>query len=224
MIEFELHNCNITSNCQRAFSTHIYETSTEDTTAARNISNYQQVRRVSPDVTTGAFRVNETVVIGFSTENSSFYFAIQDETSCIVITRIIVFYYVCPKQIVDLIIYPETLALSANQTTPLSVLVPASCVASAKPEIGLVPFVTCMSGGVWGLVPTAGCRSINASNETCECKQSPCHGIVITGSQWGLVLQACIISHKYRLMVGSMSTQTRAVGMITADKAHPTTY
>ena len=75
MIEFELRGCDTTLNCQWTFNTHIYETSTEDATAARNISNYRQVRRVSPDVTTGA-RMNETVVVNFNINHSSFYFAI----------------------------------------------------------------------------------------------------------------------------------------------------
>ena len=48
MIVFEIRDCVIASNCQQLFNTHIYETSTENSAAARNISNYRQVRRVSP--------------------------------------------------------------------------------------------------------------------------------------------------------------------------------
>ena len=109
MIEFEMRDCDVTLNCQRTFNTHIYETSTENATTARSINNYQQVQRVSPDVTTGA-QVNETVTINFITDHSSFYFAIQDETSCVIITQMIVFYHICPQQTASLINYPETLA------------------------------------------------------------------------------------------------------------------
>ena len=142
------------------------------------------MRRISPDVTTGA-RVTETVVVGFNTENSSFYFAIQDETTCTIVTRIIVFYYICPQQILDLIIYPETLANSGSQAAIPLVSVTASCVASAEPENGLAPLLSCLSGGIWSLVPNAGCRCIAGylqSNEIlCERKQSyPIANSIIT--------------------------------------------
>ena len=85
LIEFELRNCDATLNCQRTFNTHVFETSLVDSTAARNTSNYRQVRRVSQNNSSGA-RLNETVTIKFNTNHSSFYFAIQDDTTCIVVT------------------------------------------------------------------------------------------------------------------------------------------
>ena len=112
MIEFELRSCDITLqsvNCKRTFNIYIHETSTETSAAARNINNYRQMQRVSPDVTTGA-RVNETVVVNFITNHSSFYFAIQDEGTCLIITRVIVFYHFCPNQAVNLISHPESIA------------------------------------------------------------------------------------------------------------------
>ena len=91
LIEFELQNCDVTLNCQRTFNTYVYETSLASDAARRNISNYRQVRRVSPDITTGA-RVNATVVVTFQTNEPFFYFAVEDETTCIVVNRMIVFY------------------------------------------------------------------------------------------------------------------------------------
>ena len=108
-IEFEQQGCDITLNCQRTFNTHVYETSSVDPLGARNLNNYRQVQRVSPDNTTG-IRLNKTININFNTDHSSFYFAIQDETSCLAIGRLIFFYYVCPQQTADLILYPETIA------------------------------------------------------------------------------------------------------------------
>ena len=90
MIEFELRDCDISLNCQRTFNTHIYEISLVNATAARNNNNYRQVQRVSPSSTTGA-RENVTITVNFNTNNSSFYFAIQDKTTCIVVTRLLVF-------------------------------------------------------------------------------------------------------------------------------------
>ena len=91
LIEFELQGCDITLNCQRTFNTYIYETSSVDSTERRNLVNYQQLERISP-VTNDGSRVNTTITISFNTDRPSFYFAIQDETSCIGITRLMVFY------------------------------------------------------------------------------------------------------------------------------------
>ena len=96
MIEFQLQECRVQSNCQRTFNTHKYETSTEDSARARTVVNYQQVERVSPDEVMGA-AINATVNIDFNTDNTFFYFAIEDETSCIAVTRVIVFYHICPS-------------------------------------------------------------------------------------------------------------------------------
>ena len=168
-IEFELQNCDTTFNCQRTFNTHVYETSSMNTTGARlNLNNYRQVRRVSPDVTTGA-RMNQMITITFNTNHSSFYFAIQDETCCIVVIRVIVFYNVCPQQTAYLIVFPETIA------PILLVSVTASCVANSEPENGLAPLLSCLSRGIWSLIPAAGCRCVAGHfhfNELCECKQS----------------------------------------------------
>ena len=155
MIEFELLGCDVTLNCQRTFNTHVYERSSENTAASRTISNYRQVQRVSPDDTSGN-RVNETVIINFAStsQETSFYFAVQDEMTCIVITRMIVFYYVCPQQTSDLIHYPEKIAPNSGI---ISVL--ASCVENAVTEnSGNTPLVVCSSGGLWSTPSGKGCQ------------------------------------------------------------------
>ena len=166
-LEFEMRGCDITLNCQRTFNTHIYETSTENATAARNINNYRQVRRVSPDITADA-RVNETVVNTFSTNHSSFYFAIQDETSCIVISRLIVFYHVCPSQIISLVHTPEIIAPPSGSAP---IIVNGRCIENALTEDGSAPKFICSSGGIWSLIGS-GCHCApgythNSVNETC---------------------------------------------------------
>ena len=109
MIEFQLIECCVEANCQRTFSTHKYETSSVDSAGAGTVGNYQQVDRVSPHEVMGT-TTKATVNIDFNMDNTSFYFAIEDETSCIAVTRMIIFYHVCPSQSVDLIRYPETIA------------------------------------------------------------------------------------------------------------------
>ena len=150
LIEFEQRDCNVMLNCQRTFNTHVYETSSVDSAAARNTNNYRQVERVSPSNTRGE-RVNETVTIDFSTDNSSFYFAIQDETSCIIVTRVIIFSTVCPAQAVDMISYPLTVAPLTGITT-----ISSSCVENAEP-VGDDPKVACSADGSWNAL-TSQCR------------------------------------------------------------------
>ena len=167
-IEFGLQDCDTTLACQRTFNTHIYEISTENTTEARNINNYRQVQRVSPDITTGE-GVNETVTVNLNTNHSSFYFAIQDETTCIVVTRVIVFYHICPTQTVDLIFHPEVIAPAIG-----SIIITTVCTVNAEPENGLAPqglVLVCSAEGVWNR--GAACRCIDGyfhANETCRCK------------------------------------------------------
>ena len=168
--------CDTTLNCQRTFNTHLYETSFETLTgAARNVNNYHQVQRISLTSTSGN-RVNKTMIVNFNTSHSYFYFAIQDETSCILITRLVIFYYVCPAQTSSLIHYPETIA-SFSSYEDLS-NVSATCVENAEPEDGLAPVVTCAAEGTWeSITPQVGCRCIPGyfreklnDSETCNCK------------------------------------------------------
>ena len=142
-IEFEFRNCDITLNCQRTFNTHIYETSTENGTAARNISNYRQVQRVSPD-TTGT-RMNKTVVADLNSNYSSFYFSIQDEGSCFVVTRLLVFYHACST---SLLTSPsrvrEGVGIGGNE------IIKGYCVENAQMKNnGTSFFITCLAEGVW---------------------------------------------------------------------------
>ena len=176
MIEFEQRDCDITLNCQRTFNTHNYETSTQNAiaSAARNISNYRQVQRVSPDVTTGE-RVNETITVNFTTNHSSFYFAIQDVSTCMVITRLIIFYTVCSTQTANLIHYPETIATSMSSFQGEVCNTSASCVDNAQPENGVAPMISgCAAGGIWGsVIPGTGCHCVPGyfrDNETCTRK------------------------------------------------------
>ena len=113
---------------------------------------------MSPDEVMGT-AINATVNIDFNTVNTSFYFAIEDETSCIAVTRVIIFYHVCPSQIVDLIRYPETIAPMFADPTLLPVSVTASCVDNAETISGLPPKLSCFNGGTWS---TAGI--------SCQCR------------------------------------------------------
>ena len=176
-IEFEQRGCDVPLNCTQIFSTHVYETSTSTRGAARNVNNYQQVQRVSPVDTSDSSINNKTITINFNTNHSSFYFAIQDETTCMVITRLIVFYTVCPAQTDNLIHYPETIIPPCSLCQDLShIPVVATCIENAQPENGLVPLVACSADGTWEDSvpwPGVGCQCIRGyfrDSKTCKCK------------------------------------------------------
>ena len=157
LIEFELRNCDVTLNCQRTFNTYVYETSLANDAVRRNIRNYRQVTRVSPDITTGD-RVNATIVVSFQTNEPFFYFAVEDETTCIVITRMIIFYNVCPNQTIDLVSAPEII-------TPATGFVEAeeSCAINAETEDDNAPKLICSPDGTWTVLGS-GCRCVPGSD------------------------------------------------------------
>ena len=177
-IEFEQRDCDVSLNCQRTFNTHVYERSTVNNALARVISNYRQVQRVSPDDTTGN-KVNETVNIDFfyESQETAFYLAIQDDTACIIITRMTVFYHICPRQTFDFTHYPETIAprFASNNEAVAPITVTTKCVDNAEAENGVSPLAFCLSGGLWSTQSGRGCRCTRGfANQnggvSCTCK------------------------------------------------------
>ena len=130
-----------------------------DNIRAANLNNYRQLRRVTPDDASGA-KVNATITVNFNTNNSSFYLAIQDETSCIVVTRVIIFYSICPNQMLDRISYPMTIAPVAG-TGALTIT--AACVVNAEPVNGIAPKLICSAGGIWSTISVAECRCVRGA-------------------------------------------------------------
>ena len=108
-VEYELVGCT-SLECQRTFVVNIYKTSTEDDSIAADTSNYLFVTRIATDDDTGLTRQNRTVDVNLNGNADGLYLAIRDETTCIVITRMLVFYSVCPGGAVDFVMRPETLA------------------------------------------------------------------------------------------------------------------
>ena len=91
-VDFIMNTCDVDNNCRRSFAIHKYETSTINTTAARNLSKYEFVDQIVPRDGSGSVRENGSVNINFATEATGFYLGIQDETTCILINRVLVFY------------------------------------------------------------------------------------------------------------------------------------
>ena len=93
-VDFVMNTCDIQNNCRRSFAIHKYETSTINTTVARNLSNYEFVGLIVPTDGSGTVRENGSVNINFATDSEliGFYLSIEDETTCITIHRVLVFY------------------------------------------------------------------------------------------------------------------------------------
>ncbi len=154
LVEFEQAGCD--QGCQRTFVLEAYETSTVDSTTARNTANYRQIDRVAPFDDSGTVSQNQTREMNFQTNEDGFYLAIRDESTCIVVSRLLVFYNVCPQETVGLVMQPETRApIIERLSTPIEVT--AQCVTRASPDNGGAPRLTCSQGGVWGTIAGSGC-------------------------------------------------------------------
>ena len=154
-VVFEFRGCDDLA-CQRTFVVNIYETSTEDSTIARETDNYRLVSRVASDDDTGLTPLNQTREIDFSTAAEGFYIAIRDETTCIELQRLTVFYNVCPGGPGDLVMRPETIAPPIGRMSqPLEVT--AQCVEGASPDGEGEVRLNCNQGGVWNAIAGSGC-------------------------------------------------------------------
>ena len=145
--EYQQTVCPVDFGCQRILAVHKYERSSVDPAAARLTTNYQFVNRLTTRDTTGQITRNETQNINFTTDNSGFYLGIQDESACILINRLLVFYHVCPSETASLVVRPETIAPSIG--SGVLVEVTANCVANAQPKSGKTAKLICGERGVW---------------------------------------------------------------------------
>ena len=73
--------------------------------------------------------------------SSGFYLAIVDDGSCVVMSRLVIYYNICPGQVNNSIIYPETIALTGMK------VVNGSCIDNAGPTSDLQ--LTCRLSGLW---------------------------------------------------------------------------
>ena len=155
-VDFQLNSCTEMNNCGRTFAIHKYETSTINATAARILNNYEFVPpRITPSDGSGDVRENSSVQLDFSTAATGVYLGIRDETSCVLVHRVLVFYYVCPAETSDLITRPEVIAPFIGNSAPI--VVDGQCVNNSSPENGIGARLTCSQNGVWGGLGGAGC-------------------------------------------------------------------
>ena len=130
------------NTCQRVFDVLKYETSTIDPVTARNTLYYVPVDNLA--TLEALEEQTDTLNIALSTIETGFYLAVVDRGTCIVINRLVVFYYICPAETVNLVTRPRTLA------PPVGTLqVTAECVENARPASGDSLTLICLSAGEW---------------------------------------------------------------------------
>ena len=161
--EGTLNGCDISRQCRQSFEVHKWLTSTIDRSAAANTDNYVTVDRVSPDVSDGIMSFVEYVDIDLDAEDG-LYLAVVDRSTCIVLTRLLVFYYVCPEETSELISRPEVLGSQVSVT--------GECVENSSTMSGSAPVLSCSDRGEWQVIIPCLC------NPGYEKSQDQCSGIV----------------------------------------------
>ena len=105
----------------------------------------------------------------FSIDTNGLYLAVVDRGSCTSITRISVFYYICPEQTVNLVHYPETVAPPFENPQDREAI--GVCINNAS-QVSADLILECKIGGEWE-------ENLNA---TCLCnpgyeeKENSCSG------------------------------------------------
>ena len=139
--EGTLNGCDITRQCRQSFEVYKWQTSTIDRSAAANTDNYVRVDRVSPEFTSGIMSFVEYVDIE---AEDGLYLAVVDRSTCIDLTRLLVFYYVCPEETSELISRPEALGSRVSVT--------GECVENSSTMSGTAPVLSCSDMGEWHVI------------------------------------------------------------------------
>ena len=165
-VDFSLSICLTGTSCLQSFGLRIYETPNIDTNGSLNATNYaifpsNQVTVVSNP--TGTVVESADVTVPLSMHNGGVYLSAQDFGTCVIITRVVVFYYACPQQVVDFISYPQT--ASNGPITQLQCTSGASVVGPGQ------LLASCGSLGMWG-APIGSCLCspgyTNTNLKTCQ--------------------------------------------------------
>ena len=130
-----------------------YQTDEPDEVNRGNISyySYAQVQLIY-----NASEGFTTYSRDFAVSSSGLYLAVLDEGSCTVIDRIVVFYNVCPYQVLNKAVYPETLA--PQRVTDGDREVTATCIENASPSSTDSLNLVCRFTGLWTRDTSCACN------------------------------------------------------------------
>ena len=167
-VQFEgtLNGCDITGQCRQTFEVYKWQSSTINKTAAANTENYVRVDRVGPNITDGLTQFVEYQDIELDAEDG-FYLAVVDFNTCVTLSRILVFYYVCPEETSELISRPETVD---SESVEGSATVAGECVGNSSTESGADPLLTCGARGQWQVIVPCLCNpgyELNTTQDQC---------------------------------------------------------
>ena len=154
---YALQSCSSQLGCDMGFRLLNYKTNTQQGAATTgsgymNIENYDQFGRARPSSTTQAYF--ETYSFTLNSSDTGFYVAIQDVGTCVEISRLRVYHYICPSRQEGLVLYPET-------PTPVSgsVNVQFTCVDNAYILESENDTITCYNNGTWSTdIPVCECN------------------------------------------------------------------
>ena len=149
----------------------MYQTRNIDPSGSINLTNYAAFSGSRVTVgsnPSGTVTETQDVTIQLG-ESGGLYLAAVDTGTCVSISRLTVFYYICPQQVVNFINYPMTLADGG--------IIQLTCVSGAGLVGGQILLTTCGSRGVW-VAPNGACScnpGYTSIGQTCQCRLLTCH-------------------------------------------------
>ena len=132
------------TNCQQSYSISAFQTN-EINETFRNNSNVYYDTGVRLIHTAGQDRLSSAQG-RFTISSTGLYLAVVDKGSCTGILRLVVYSDICPYQVKNLAIYPQTVAPSIGFSQDIDIV--GSCVENASP-VSANLLLTCELNGVW---------------------------------------------------------------------------
>ena len=164
MFEGTLNGCDISRQCRQSFELYKWETSAIDRNGATNTNNYVRVGGVSPG---GDMPFVDSNDIELGT-TGGFYLGVVDFSTCVTLTRILVLYYVCPKETSELISRPEAIESQSLEGSPSF---EGECVENSSTESGANPILMCSAKGQWSVIKPCLCNpgyQLDVSQDQCS--------------------------------------------------------
>ena len=179
-ITYALQSCRSNRNppCNTQFKLYRYITNSQQLPSITGSgfmtkNNYASSFGTATPAATGA-RYTETHRFTLQPLQTSFYIAIEDTGTCVIVSRLLVYRHNCKSMQNKLVLYPETPApVSGSSNDPTDIDI--TCVPNAT--VCGSPQVTCDSDGMWG-----------PQNPRCECnggyedRETECRGKTIKWS------------------------------------------
>ena len=145
--------------CSELLEIRTFETSYPDEEGRSIPNSYLENQTVQLHIQQGADEQLTSQAIPISGSSTGLYLAVVDlpPGACLTITRLVLFYYVCPEQELNLVIYPEVIAPTSMHANSIQVSV--ACLENAV-FASQTQSVECKFQGRW-----------DSNNVSCECAE-----------------------------------------------------